>query len=69
MIKVIGLGFGLAVAVCSTVVISGCSGQTSVTKADGTQITHSHVAPGTKITTANGACIDSTGAGDCQQQQ
>lgn len=68
MIKEFGLAVGLAVAVCATVVISGCSGQTSVIKADGTQITRSHVAPGTKVTTANGGCIDSTGAGDCQQQ-
>ncbi|MNB59999.1 hypothetical protein D3C81_31970 [compost metagenome] len=48
-------------------VLSACSGFTSVKSADGTQVTRGHIAPGTKITTSTGGCIDSTGGGGCQQ--
>ncbi|MDT1194315.1 hypothetical protein RNQ45_18860 [Escherichia coli] len=45
--------------------LAGCthSTYTEATRADGSSIKHVMIAPGTKITTANGGCIDSTGAG------
>lgn len=46
------------------IILSGCS-HTTYTEAkrpDGTTVRHVAIAPGTKITTANGNCIDSTGA-------
>ncbi|HAG8202902.1 TPA: hypothetical protein HGS21_19750 [Escherichia coli] len=44
--------------------LAGCthSTYTEATRADGSSIKHVMTAPGTKITTANGGCIDSTGA-------
>lgn len=47
--------------------LSASTGFTSVKNPDGTQVTRSHVAPSTKITTSQGGCIDSTGSGTCQQ--
>lgn len=46
------------------VVLSGCthSTYTEATRADGSTVKHVAIAPGTKITTADGGCIDSTGA-------
>ncbi|EHO7056259.1 hypothetical protein OOJ18_07260 [Escherichia coli] len=43
--------------------MAGCthSTYTEATRADGSSIKHVTIAPGTKITTANGGCIDSTG--------
>ncbi|EAM8673207.1 hypothetical protein BL252_06525 [Salmonella enterica] len=51
----------LAVALCT---LAGCSHSTytEATRADGSTVKHIAIAPGTKITTANGGCIDSTGA-------
>ncbi|ECF1703340.1 hypothetical protein E1B77_20775 [Salmonella enterica subsp. enterica] len=51
----------LAVALCA---LAGCSHSTytEATKADGSSVKHVSIAPGTKITTADGGCIDSTGA-------
>ncbi|EAB6210855.1 hypothetical protein ABN12_003208 [Salmonella enterica subsp. enterica serovar Mississippi] len=48
----------------TAILLSGCthSTYTEATKADGTTIKHVAIAPGTKITTASGGCIDSTGA-------
>lgn len=44
--------------------LAGCSSTTytEATRADGSTIKHVAIAPGTKITTASGGCIDSTGA-------
>lgn len=52
--------FALAVLVA----LSGCAHTTytEATRADGSTVKHVAIAPGTKITTANGGCIDSTGA-------
>lgn len=47
--------------------LSACTGYTQVKDADGTTVTRGHVAPGTKVTTAAGTCIDSTGSGTCEQ--
>ncbi|WP_059215992.1 hypothetical protein [Escherichia albertii] len=46
------------------VALAGCTHTTytEATRADGTTVKHIAIAPGTKITTANGNCIDSTGA-------
>lgn len=46
------------------VVLAGCTHTTytEATRADGTTVKHIAIAPGTKITTAAGGCIDSTGA-------
>ncbi|EGL2187069.1 TPA: hypothetical protein N3D36_001733 [Salmonella enterica subsp. enterica serovar Lehrte] len=48
----------------AAILLSGCthSTYTEATKADGTKVKHIAIAPGTKITTASGGCIDSTGA-------
>lgn len=62
----------ITVFICAallTSALSACSGFTSVKEADGTIVTRGHVAPGTKITTSKGGCIDSTGSGTCQQLQ
>lgn len=44
--------------------LSGCTHTTytEATSADGSTVKHIAIAPGTKITTAAGGCIDSTGA-------
>ncbi|MFP5735390.1 MULTISPECIES: hypothetical protein [Salmonella] len=44
--------------------LAGCTHTTytEATRADGSTVKHIAIAPGTKITTANGGCIDSTGA-------
>lgn len=44
--------------------LAGCTHTTytEATRADGSTVKHVAIAPGTKITTANGGCIDSTGA-------
>lgn len=44
--------------------MAGCTHTTytEATSADGSTVKHVAIAPGTKITTANGGCIDSTGA-------
>lgn len=46
------------------VALSGCTHTTytEATSADGSTVKHIAIAPGTKITTATGGCIDSTGA-------
>ncbi|EDW9823545.1 Uncharacterised protein [Salmonella enterica subsp. enterica] len=46
------------------VALAGCTHTTytEATRADGSSVKHVAIAPGTKITTANGGCIDSTGA-------
>ncbi|EHW7991915.1 hypothetical protein K3J40_002384 [Escherichia coli] len=46
------------------VALAGCTHTTytEATSADGTTVKHIAIAPGTKITTASGGCIDSTGA-------
>ncbi|EPO2591147.1 hypothetical protein ACT8MX_003299 [Escherichia albertii] len=46
------------------VALAGCTHTTytEAKRADGTTVKHIAIAPGTKITTANGGCIDSTGA-------
>ncbi|EAW8085520.1 hypothetical protein PL246_09605 [Salmonella enterica] len=46
------------------VALAGCTHTTytEATRADGSTVKHIAIAPGTKITTANGGCIDSTGA-------
>ncbi|HCO7573135.1 hypothetical protein HVZ66_11315 [Escherichia fergusonii] len=46
------------------VTLAGCTHTTytEATSADGTTVKHIAIAPGTKITTAAGGCIDSTGA-------
>lgn len=51
----------MAVALLALV---GCTHTTytEATRADGSTVKHVAIAPGTKITTANGGCIDSTGA-------
>ncbi|EOY5688463.1 hypothetical protein ACP7OL_000555 [Salmonella enterica subsp. enterica] len=45
-------------------VLAGCAHTTytEATRADGSTVKHVAIAPGTKITTASGGCIDSTGA-------
>ncbi|EBG8067304.1 hypothetical protein CQK57_03415 [Salmonella enterica] len=45
-------------------ILAGCTHTTytEATRADGSTVKHIAIAPGTKITTANGGCIDSTGA-------
>lgn len=45
--------------------LAGCTHTTytEATRADGSTVKHVAIAPGTKITTAAGGCIDSTGAG------
>ncbi|WES70401.1 hypothetical protein [Superficieibacter sp. HKU1] len=50
----------LAVAFCALVSCSHSS-YTEATRADGSSVKHVTIAPGTKITIANGDCIDSTG--------
>ncbi|EAZ4876761.1 hypothetical protein CBX33_12225 [Salmonella enterica] len=44
--------------------LAGCTHTTytEATRADGSTVKHAAIAPGTKITTASGGCIDSTGA-------
>ncbi|MGU9777980.1 hypothetical protein ACV3J7_16575 [Salmonella enterica] len=45
--------------------LAGCTTHTTyteATRADGSSVKHVAIAPGTKITTASGGCIDSTGA-------
>ncbi|MES0260259.1 hypothetical protein KDV51_07060 [Citrobacter portucalensis] len=44
--------------------LAGCTHTTytEATRADGSSVKHVAIAPGTKITTAAGGCIDSTGA-------
>ncbi|EBD0693958.1 hypothetical protein D5B64_12430 [Salmonella enterica subsp. enterica serovar Wangata] len=44
--------------------LAGCTHTTytEATRADGSTVKHVAIAPGTKITTADGGCIDSTGA-------
>ncbi|EBM1967277.1 hypothetical protein AB4U70_002932 [Salmonella enterica] len=44
--------------------LAGCTHTTytEATSADGSTVKHIAIAPGTKITTAAGGCIDSTGA-------
>lgn len=44
--------------------LAGCSSTTytEATRADGSTIKHVAIAPGTKIITTGGGCIDSTGA-------
>ena len=44
--------------------LAGCTHTTytEATRADGSTVKHVAIAPGTKITTAAGGCIDSTGA-------
>lgn len=51
-------------ALCALV---GCTHTTytEATSADGSTVKHFVVAPGTKITTIAGGCIDSTGAAAC----
>ncbi|ECI6608958.1 hypothetical protein EU408_02030 [Salmonella enterica subsp. enterica] len=51
-------------ALAMLVELSGCTHTTytEATRADGSTVKHVAIAPGTKITTANGGCIDSTGA-------
>ncbi|ECD2968464.1 hypothetical protein EXQ18_09590 [Salmonella enterica subsp. enterica] len=46
------------------VALVGCTHTTytEATRADGSTVKHIAIAPGTKITTANGGCIHSTGA-------
>ncbi|EHL7666639.1 hypothetical protein KEH73_000752 [Salmonella enterica] len=46
------------------VALAGCTHTTytEATRTDGSTVKHIAIAPGTKITTANGGCIDSTGA-------
>lgn len=43
--------------------LAGCTHTTytEATRADGSTVKHVAIAPGTKITTAAGGCIDSTG--------
>lgn len=50
--------------VAALVALAGCTHTTytEATRADGSTVKHVAIAPGTKITTANGGCIDSTGA-------
>lgn len=57
--------------VAALVMLAGCTHTTytEATSADGSTVKHIAIAPGTKITTANGGCIDSTGAvTTCQTQ-
>lgn len=50
--------------VAALVALAGCTHTTytEATRADGSTVKHVAIAPGTKITTAAGGCIDSTGA-------
>lgn len=61
----------IAAVILAPVLLVGCSHTTytEATRADGSTVKHVAIAPGTKITTANGGCIDSTGAvTTCQTQ-
>ncbi|MGU9777978.1 hypothetical protein ACV3J7_16565 [Salmonella enterica] len=53
-----------ALLLAALVALAGCTHTTytEATRADGSTVKHVAIAPGTKITTANGGCIDSTGA-------
>ncbi|HAK2208006.1 TPA: hypothetical protein H1802_003212 [Salmonella enterica] len=46
------------------VALAGCTHTTytEATRVDGSSVRHIAIAPGTQIKTANGGCIDSTGA-------
>ncbi len=57
----------MAATALAAFLLSACTGFTSIKKADGTQITRGHVPPGTQVTTASGGCIDTTGAGGCDE--
>lgn len=51
--------------ILTMLVLAGCTTHTTYTEAksaDGSSVKHVAIAPGTKITTASGGCIDSTGA-------
>ncbi len=50
--------------ILAALLLAGCTHTTytEATRADGTTVKHIAIAPGTKITTASGNCIDSTGA-------
>ncbi|MEM0567605.1 hypothetical protein [Salmonella enterica] len=52
------------IALTALVALAGCTHTTytEATRADGSTVKHVAIAPGTKITTAAGGCIDSTGA-------
>ncbi|EJE9586948.1 hypothetical protein M5722_001460 [Salmonella enterica] len=52
------------IASASLCALAGCTHTTytEATRADGSTVKHIAIAPGTKITTASGGCIDSTGA-------
>lgn len=54
----------IAAVILAPVLLVGCSHTTytEATRADGSTVKHIAIAPGTKITTASGGCIDSTGA-------
>lgn len=54
----------IAAVILAPVLLAGCSHTTytEATRADGSTVKHVAIAPGTKITTASGGCIDSTGA-------
>lgn len=68
--KYINLGYPMkkiiipALVAAFACVLTGCTHTTytEATRADGSTVKHVAIAPGTKITTANGGCIDSTGA-------
>ncbi|EKT1335047.1 hypothetical protein ABWR82_004314 [Salmonella enterica subsp. enterica] len=53
-----------ALLLAALVALAGCTHTTytEATRADGSTVKHIAIAPGTKITTATGGCIDSTGA-------
>ncbi|EES3796573.1 TPA: hypothetical protein JWK76_002491 [Escherichia coli] len=50
--------------ILAVMLLAGCTHTTytEAKRADGTTVKHIAIAPGTKITTASGGCIDSTGA-------
>lgn len=54
----------IAAVILAPVLLVGCSHTTytEATRADGSTVKHIAIASGTKITTASGGCIDSTGA-------
>ncbi|EDW9825599.1 hypothetical protein ACT7V1_004146 [Salmonella enterica subsp. enterica] len=53
-----------ALLLAALAALAGCTHTTytEATAADGSTVKHIAIAPGTKITTAAGGCIDSTGA-------